>query len=551
MSIIHLILALALTLGLGVHLDELLNQEPIKTARDQPVDLRPSSLPSQALVRLGLKKRFNNSLSLISVTFLPDGRTVATTAPDGDLIFWDARTGTELRRLTNHPIVVFAPNGKIIATRKAPNENVIRLLDVKTGKEIGRASNEVTPKSPNVFGRDFYFSPDQRLLAVGGGTQDYRDDGPPLRLWELSTGKVLLQVPVRQRLQSLAFSPDSKIFATVAAYQRQGNPVQLWEVASANKLRDLEGDASEISVAAIRFSPDGNSLAAACYGPVVVLWDVHTGKQRWQLPLMEKRTGSALSFSPDGRTMAVATFSNMGPDGDASVYLLESGTGRVRCRFQGHVGSVQSVAFSPDGFLLASAGDDGAPIIWDVTGRFLSGNQTVKLLMAKELDCVWSDLASEDAAKAWQAICALSVRPEQAISFLKRRLPANPPLNPKQLTGLLADLDSDDFDVREQAAKELVVMGHAVAPAVRKLHVSTKSPEVRIRTEAVLVKLIKAGIFAEELRCARAIEVLEYAATPEAEKLLEEESKGAAESLLTQEAKSAIDRLAKRRPAKP
>ncbi len=201
--------------------------------------------------------------------------------------------------------------------------------------------------------------------------------------------------------------------------------------------------------------------------------------------------------------------------------------------------------------MLASAACDGAPLVWDVTGRILSANQKITPLSAKELDAAWSDLSGADAAKAWQAICGLIVRPEQAVPFLKQRLPANLPLDKKLLAELFAKLDHDDFEVREQASKDLVALSIAAIPAIRKLQDSTKSPEVRMRAEKLLAKIIEGGIQTLELRCGRALEVLEFAATPEAIKLLETEAKGAAESVLTQGAKAALDRLAKRQHAKP
>jgi WD40 repeat protein len=40
---------------------------------------------------------------------------------------------------------------------------------------------------------------------------------------------------------------------------------------------------------------------------------------------------------------------------------------------KGHTGWVQSVAFSPDGKILASGGKDGAVVLWDVAGRRMLG----------------------------------------------------------------------------------------------------------------------------------------------------------------------------------
>jgi WD40 repeat protein len=59
-----------------------------------------------------------------------------------------------------------------------------------------------------------------------------------------------------------------------------------------------------------------------------------------------------VAFSPDGSLLASA-----GDDG--TVRLWDPRTGRQQASLTGHTGHVCAVAFSPDGSLLASAGDDG------------------------------------------------------------------------------------------------------------------------------------------------------------------------------------------------
>jgi hypothetical protein len=181
-----------------------------------------------------------------------------------------------------------------------------------------------------------------------------------------------------------------------------------------------------------------------------------------------------------------------------------------------------------------------------VTGRIVGPHRDVKPLGDKGLDACWADLAGGDAAKAWQAILALAARPEQAVPLLRQRLRPHPPLPPQRLAGLLADLDSDSFRAREQASKELAALGAVAGPALRQLHASAPSPEVQRRVEKLLGKPGQEGILSEELRCIRALEVLEYLATPEARKLLAALAEGEPASPLTQGAKAALDRLSKR-----
>src|SRR5436305_1827907 len=59
----------------------------------------------------------------------------------------------------------------------------------------------------------------------------------------------------------------------------------------------------------------------------------------------------SVAFSPDGQMVASAS-------GDNTVRLWDATTGAARCTLKGHTDSVYSVTFSPDGQLVASASGD-------------------------------------------------------------------------------------------------------------------------------------------------------------------------------------------------
>lgn len=73
--------------------------------------------------------------------------------------------------------------------------------------------------------------------------------------------------------------------------------------------------------------------------------------------------GGRLDWSPTG------TFAAEGPDGSGRIDIREASTGKPTVAFPGHTGDVTDVAFSPDGSLLATTGDDGFLRIWKPPSR--------------------------------------------------------------------------------------------------------------------------------------------------------------------------------------
>src|SRR5205823_14062911 len=115
--------------------------------------------------------------------------------------------------------------------------------------------------------------------------------------------------------------------------------------------------------------------------------------------------------------------------------------------------SLASVALSPDGLRRASANSDTTVLIWAVPRVPLENRK----LADAELARLWADLGSEDAAKADRALWTLVAVPERSVPLLKEQLaPAKPdPKRAEKLSKLIADLDSDEFKVRDKATTQL------------------------------------------------------------------------------------------------
>jgi WD40 repeat protein len=455
------------------------------------------------------------------VAFTPDGKRIASVGSDRIVRFWDPATGQELQALRGLQrwvcCAAFSPDGRTFA---AGGDGVIKLWEVATGKELralslDRANSEVLSLA---------FSPDGQTLASGsweGGVT-----ANTVRLWDLQTGKELrrLQEAKGHGFWAVRFTPDGKTLAV------QGESGLLLDVATGQELRRFA------SRGGLALSPNGRLLATGGEDNAVRLQDVSTGKEMTRFgQLGDERTHFA--FTPDGRALTWAP----GPGNDRAVRLWEVLSGQVRRQFEGHQGPVTAVALSPDGTRLVSASEDTTLLVWDLTGARKAAG-----LAPRELLALWADLGSEDAARAYTAVCTLSRAGDQGVPLVRERLRPAPVPDAGRVARLLADLNSEKFPVRDGARRELEQLGELVEAELRGALGGNPPLEVRRRIEGLLQRLSGPVTSPEQLRALRAVEVLERAGTPEARSALKALAAGAPAARLTQEAQAALGRLAQR-----
>jgi hypothetical protein len=198
------------------------------------------------------------------------------------------------------------------------------------------------------------------------------------------------------------------------------------------------------------------------------------------------------------------------------------------------------IAFAPNGRTVATGNGDGTILFWDVPPiTNVEGEKT------KEEAELWDDLASESPAKAYAAVWRLRRYPEEAARLLRNQLPpANRPTD-AEVRAWIGKLDSDQFDEREAASKQLREAGRGVENALRRALKGGPSPEQKRRIAELLdfPELDTKSVKGEDLRAVRAVAVLEAIHTTSARQLLEDWAKDRMGERLTEEAVRALMRL--------
>ena len=292
---------------------------------------------------------------LVTVAFSQDGKLFLTIAGN-DIRLWEMPSGQELKRiqLDSEPagIALSPPDGKYLAVTSSAG--TLRILESLTGREVVSLGGE---------GPVTAFSPDGKRLATAGR----KDDSP--RVWEIPSGRQLLQLPQTQSLDAVLFSPDGSTLVTLSGDR---NVIVVWNAASGQVIARI---VQKEGVEGLVFSPDGRSLAALSDGGMdtgfAQVWDAASGRERARV--------AHEAESP--RSPSVRTGAILPPA--ASIRRCGSGiriTARQVARpVRGtlvsgmNAAQVTALEFALDGRLVVASGDGTAsiwePVNWREVGR--------------------------------------------------------------------------------------------------------------------------------------------------------------------------------------
>jgi WD40 repeat protein/serine/threonine protein kinase len=297
---------------------------------------------------------------ILGLAFSPDGQLLASGSIDSTVALWDVETQQQLRLFGDHNGMVntvdFSPDGNILASGDLNGLAILWDVAAEGSQFIGRVEG-----LDGGVNRAVYYEDGSRLASAGV-------DGF-IRFWDLSQGEPISDVishGMRQNeaVGSLAIGPTGQILASGS----DNGTIMLWDIESGQQITPAIS-ASANGVLALEFSPDSSAIVGGGPSGVVSAWDVISGTQIGPFLAGHVDRVSQISFSPDGQYLATGDVDGtiiIRPFADVVAGLSQG----IPISYTSAITSaITGLTFNPQSSLLASSDAAGTIALWDPASR--------------------------------------------------------------------------------------------------------------------------------------------------------------------------------------
>lgn len=291
-----------------------------------------------------------------SLQWSADGNRLASGGGDGRIIIWDIKLNTDLLKVkTSNAIwgVAWAPDGKKIA---ATGNGGAIIMDAKNGGIIADLPGPIDQTYSVAW------SPDGKMIAVGYATgQVFIFDSQTTQVLQEWAGHI--EGGLSTEVIAMAWSPDGKHLASGGL----DYAVRFWDPTDGLAGVVLRADTQKRNdINGIAWSPDGRLLAAAGQDGTARIWDVKSRQLVMELGKASSAWVRGVAWSPNGKWLAIS-------GADKLVHIWDAVSGENIATLTGHTSPVWSLAWSPDGKIIASgsgiyerSGGDTSIRLWRV-----------------------------------------------------------------------------------------------------------------------------------------------------------------------------------------
>ncbi|KAG5879662.1 hypothetical protein JTB14_021465 [Gonioctena quinquepunctata] len=332
--------------------------------------------------------------AVISVSFSPDGKHLASGSGDTTVRFWDVNTQTPSFTCKQHSnwvlCIAWSPDSMKLAS--ACKDGKLNIWDPFTGKQLGKTMVGHKQWITSLSWEPYHKNPECRLLASSSKDGD-------VRIWDSVLCQTVLTISGHTKCVTVVKWGGSGLIYTAS----QDRTVKVWRATDGVLCRTLDGHAHWVNTLALNTDyilrigafdpvkdshkdtsiPDkkksqefalkryygvteaiGERLVSGSDDFTLFLWDPEKDKKPLARLTGHQQLVNDVKFSPDGRILASASF-------DKSIKLWESKTGKFICTLRGHVQSVYMVSFSADSRLMVSGSADSTLKLWNLKTKKL------------------------------------------------------------------------------------------------------------------------------------------------------------------------------------